>query len=480
MEQVSKRAGPVLAFSTASLVLMGFAGSVWDLDGNRFTQVTGRGAARSIDFTTDTVTTVCAYQLRNDGTQAVLACSTPSVLPVESDACGVAWYSGTLSFNLLQNRSYWGKTNGPEFTRVLVARSGTSGDLYTGTDDYEQGPMDATACYRSRYKENAALSPIVFYNGAVPDDLDCGAAGTCIGGISDGLACTSDAACIDSLGVIDGYCYSRKSMAGCPFSCNLPSGCDTGYGRTDNDFFTAAYRTNSSGQTTATTRFDHYGATSGHSPPAGDWSYQPESGMCDGIFGNDTPCEAGDSCVFGFESCDSQYTVMRRNSYTNVSLNIRRGQNRRDSLVEGYVKMKYVDTSNREIGLVSRFYDNDNYYVFMVREYPSDFARIQRRRNGTLEVVTTAAPVLNLLAWTQLSFLIRDNGTVVNAGFAPSGTCNMSGKVNGATVISSSNVGCGRAPYGNYGVYSFNNSSAQFYELDAFACAPGAAGKCFK
>ncbi len=476
----AQRRPSLWGMSSISLLLMGFVGGVYDLDACRFTTVSGRAVTRTVTGYTDAYSsvTICAYQLRKNGAWVALACTSPSSTVEATDPCGVNWYEFTLNFTLLSADAYWSRINGPEFTRVSIERNVSNGALFTGTDDFSNGPMNDSSCYRSLFKENAAPAPILYYNGATPDDLDCLGNGICIGGGQNGEVCSDDTDCVNTSGVIDGYCHDKKSMAGCPFTCNLTMGCDTGYGTTENRFYDSAHRVNSSGQSTASTRFDHYGGTSASGPPAGSWSYLGESGICSGGSFAGLPCDTSSQCTGG--SCSASWTVMRRNSYTADSLNVRRGENRRDSLVEAYVKMKEVDSTDREIGLVNRFYDADNYYVFMVREYGGDYARIQRRRNGAYETVATATPSFGLTSWLRIGFQIRDNGSWVNTGFLPSGTCHMAGTISGTTVVSHSSVSCLRAPYGNYGVFSYYNSSAQFWDLDAYPCMPTSTGKCYR
>ncbi len=438
----------VLGLASASL-LMGAVGAV-DCSESRFRSVATRASTVTIEGYVDRYlgVTVCAYQQSVSGGALgyVLGCTSPNANePTDPDSCGVVWYPYAITVTLNGNNDFWFRDRGPEYTRVLVSQNVTNGTFFTATDDFYDGPSDSSTCWRSMLRENASIQPLTYFNGAVPSDLDCSSA--------------------------------TRSFAGCPFTCNLPNGCDASYANTSNEFWSSIYRTNTSGQDTSQTRFDHYGATSAAGTPAGNWGYAMENGICVGGSNPGVKCDADATCLGG-GNCNNYYMVMRRNTYGVESLNVRRGENRRNTKLTAYVKMKYADINNREIGLVGRWFDEDNYFVFMVREYGGDYARLQRRAAGTYLTLATATPSLNLLSWTKLGFKIIDMGSYVNSTFVPNGNCYLAGYVGSSLVVSNSSTGCSQNPQGNYGVYSNYNSSAQFWDLDAYVCVPGSSLAC--
>ncbi len=439
------KATRALGFSASSLLLAGYVGAV-DCSEGRFRSVSGRASSITIVGWDDQYAShaVCAYQQTKDpNLTAPLGCAWPDPGAVQF-SCGVAFYPFSISTTLLANDQYWFRDNGPEYTRVVLSRSSGGGALYTATADEEKGPADSSTCGRARIKSNSALAPLTYYNGSVPDDLDCGS--------------------------------SPRSFAGCPYSCDIPEGCDANYGKRPNEFYLTSYRSNSEGQDTSQTLFDAYGANGSSGTPAGPWGYLDESGVCVGGSSSGLKCDLESQCPGGY--CDNYWVTMRRNTYTGDAVNVRRGENRRNALVESWVKMKYADGNNQEIGIANRFYSADNYFVFMVREYGGDLAWIHRFSGGAFSIVTSSATSLNLLTWNRLGFEVRDNGSYASSGaFVPSGSCKMRGYVNGATVLTTDTATCSFAPYGNYGVYSYYNSSAQFWDLDAFPCN---AGRCLK
>ncbi len=442
--------GRVVGLGLPSLLLMGFAGGVYDFNGCRYVTTSSRTAPVAFTGFVDAPTgvTICAYQQsRFPDLVAVLGCVTPSTTASGTDACGVSWYPFNMTLTPLVNGRYWARDNGPEFTKLVLART-QGGGLHIGTKDFAEGPSDDTTCWRSRMAENSAQTAITIFNGALPARLDC-----------------------------DG---ATRAYEGCPFTCNLPGGCDTSYGRTQNSFALSSHRVNSSGQATSQTRFDPYGATTASGVPAGAWTYQLESGVCTGGLFPGNKCDSAGDCTGGF--CNRFYTVMRRNSYTADAINLRRGEMRRNNKVVSYVKMKYVDVNNREIGVVNRFFNADNYFAFVVREYGGDYAKIHRYQNGVYTNLVSATPSLTLTSWTQLGFELRDNGAYQDAAFVPNGTCVAKASVNGSTVLNLASTPCSFAPYGRYGVFSFYNSNAQFLNLDAVPCiwVDAASGICFE
>ncbi len=415
----------VCCLALGSALLAGYTGGITSCPGFENTQRRFRSVANRTDQVTisgyvdQSSGTICAYQQTKDGSlSAPLACASP-VSNQGNDGCGVYWYDFALNFSLLGDDNNWFGQHNPtqgayEYTRVIVKSGADTFFSFTGDEAF--GPSDSSSCYRSRARENGAMAPITFYRGGVPAERDCAS--------------------------------GENSHDGCPFTCNLPYGCDVSYGISHNPFSEAAYRANYEGQTTALTRFDHYGANSSYSPPTGNWSYQWESGA------------------------SPQYIVMRRNNYTSDSLNIRRGERRRNSYVSAWVKAQYVDGNNTQLGVISRFHDNNNYFTFMVLETGGDLARIQRFAAGYWLSLATSYPSFNLLSWTKLGFTMRDRGTYGPTGFTPDGNCSAVGAINDAVVVSLSSTPCSFAPHGGYGVFSYYHSSAQFWNLDAYAMEP--------
>ncbi len=418
----------VCCLGLAAALLAGYTGGITSCPGfentqRRYRSVTNRTDQVTISGYADSTATICVYQQTKDsGLSAPLACAAPTTNE-GTDGCNVAWYGYSLTFSLLGNDSNWfGQHNpsqgGYEFTRVL-AKSG-SDTLFSFTGDETAGPSDGSTCYRSRARENGSMMPITFYRGGVPAERDCSS--------------------------------GENSYDGCPFTCNLPYGCDTSYGTSFNWFFDQPYRVNYDGQSTALTRFDHYGYSSTWSVPPGDWTYQSESAVWPNF---------------------PWYTVMRRNNYTSDSLNIKRGEKRRNSYVTAYAKSAAVNSSNQQMGLISRFYNNDNYFTFMVLEYGGDIARIQKVQAGYWESLVTAWPSFNMVNnWTKLGFTVKDRGSFGPTGFVPNGYCNARGAINDVLVVQASSTPCNWAPYGNYGVFSYYHSSPQFYNLDAYPATP--------
>ncbi len=428
----------VAGLALAGFILAGFMGAV-DCDGSRFRSVASKTASVTVTGYADSASyIVCAYQQTKDGPllSSPRACVYPNAANYSDDGCGVRWYSFSMTFSLLGTDTYWFTGSGNSvFTRVLISRNVSGGALFTATGDFSEGPANGTACWRSQIAENAALAPLTYYLGSVPDEMECS------GGVN--------------------------SYAGCPFTCNLARGCDEAYGVTQNDFFNYSHRVNTSYQDTSQTRFDHFGPNSTAGTPAGDWGYQYESGVCMGGPYNGWACEGSGNC--GGYDCNNYWVVMRRNAFTFDSLNIRRGQSRRNVQVESWVKTKYADANHREIGVVGRYYDLNNYFVFMVREYGGDLARIHRYVGGGYQTVAGPTyPALNLTGWNRLGLKIVDHGSYVNNRWVPSGYCAMSGIVNSSTVVSTSSTACNNAPYGKYGVFTYYMNDAQFWDLDAY------------
>ncbi len=492
----------VLGITSWSIFLMGFAGGV-DRDQARYRSVAKRDSRVTITGFADTHSgiTICAYQQSVAGGALAnpLGCGHPRVADAfPPDACGVTWYPFTLDVELLSNDDFWFRDNGPDYTRVLISRNVSGGTLFTATGDFDKGPSDASTCARSRLRDNASIQPLTFFNGSIPDDLQCNDSGYTRPGRSikargrgpfwppppfaDGTPPSAQAeAALSRLKRQPPWggepVGSVNSFAGCPFTCNLPSGCDANYGNTKDEYSLTTFRTNSSGQDTSKTRYDRYGENTASGVPAGEWGYQLESGTCDGGFNDGNVCETDGECPAG--SCDNGFTVMRRNDLTGPSINLRRGESRRNLRLGTFAKMKGSGSDNQQVGLVARFFDADNYFAFVVTEYPSDQARIVRYSSGAPATLAWGRPVLDLTRWTRLTFKIIDNGDFVNSGFVPDGSCQMSGSVNGSSGAAISSTPCGNAPYGNYGVFSNQSSSAQFFDLDADLCGPGATHKCY-
>ncbi len=419
--------GGAAVLAVASTLLMGFVGTVTNCPGfedtqGRFRVVTNRTDSVTISGWTDAWSgvTICAYQQTKDqAVSAVLGCTSPSSYSDGTDNCNVNWYPFSMTVTLLGNNDSWFGQHNPaegvtEYTRVSVNKSGTSGGLYTGTGDKDFGPSDGSTCFRSKAMENGAIAPITFHRGGLPPQREC------------------------ATGI--------NSYDGCPFTCNLPGGCDSLYGVREQEFSQASHRANADGQVTALTRFDHFGANAAAGTPSGDWSYQWENQW--------------------------YYVVMGRAYYSYDSLNIRRGENRRNTKVEAWIKTAAVNSYNQQLGLIARHYDANNYFTFMLHEYGYDAVRLHAYWGGNWVNLATAYPSLNLLGWTRAGMVVRDRGSYSGNGFNPNGYCYLAGTVSGATVVSLASTYCGFAPYGRYGVFSYLHMSPQFWDLDAFPERP--------
>ncbi len=428
------------ALVCVSFVLVGYTGFV-DRNVSRFRSVGARASWVTISGYDDQagIYSICAYQQsRNPTTQYVLGCAAPQAGVWITDPCGRVYYRWTMTVALLATNEAWFKdAGGPEYTRVFVSRNNNGGGIYTATADELNGQEDDTACYASQLFTRTSISPLIYFNGAVPTDLTCGAS---------------------------------RTFAGCPFTCNQADGCDIQYGTRQIEFSTYGARVNYNGQDTSRTSFDHYGANNGSGTPPGEWSYMAESGNCSGGTTPGLGCDSSAQCGGG-GICSPYWTVMRRNTYGYDSLNVRRGENRRNAKVEAWVKMRASDTYNREIGLVQRWYNRDNYFAFSLTEYTFDVVKIHKYQAGGYSALAWGYPVMNLTQWTRLGFTAVDLGSFTNNGqWVPNGACTLTGIVNGTTAVSAANVACGFAPYGGYGTFTYFNSSAQFWDLDARAC----------
>ncbi len=425
-----------VALVGAGLMLSGYMGAV-DCEGSRYRSVSSQTQSVTVTGYADSYNEVlCAYQQTKDGVtlSAPLACTYPSTSS-NVDGCGVPWYSWSLTFSLLGSNGYWFSSTDKLFSRVVISRNATGGSFYTATGDWAESPSDDGTCWRSRIGEGARVVPITYFLNGVPDVFEC------TGG--------------------------ENGSGGCPFTCNLPRGCDESYGTSQNEFYDSAYRTNASGQNTALLRFDAYGQNAASGTPGGDWTYQAETPQClDGPYYGSS-CTTSANC--GGYTCAAYWTVMRRNDYTPDSLNVRRGESRRNFQVEAYAKTKQIDLDHYEMGLVGRFYNRDNYHVFMLREYGGDTAVLHRYVNGSYEIQAAAYPSFNLTIWNRIGFKMVDLGSYTNTTWVPNGYCSMAGKMNGSVLVSASSAPCGNAPYGKYGVFTYFMRDAQFWDLDAFA-----------
>ncbi len=416
----------LVGLGMTSVMLMGFDGAVstWPGTANtqqRFRTVPNRNATVTVSgYADSTAYQICSHQqTRDPNVWATIGCVYPTTAGTRVDACGVTWYPYTMSVALLTDQKYWFGKHHPakgvnEFTRVSVNANFGGGGLVTFTGDAASGPMDASACWRSQARENGAKSAITFYRGNMPPERECTA--------------------------------GANSIDGCPFTCNLALGCDSSYGGTQNEFYNSSYRVNADGQTTALTRFDAYGPNSAYGVPGGDWFYE-----YDGATG---------------------YYLMRRWVWSADSLNIRRGENRRNSRVQAWMKQDWVNQYNQQVGLVSRFYNADNYFVFLLWEHGGDGARIHVYNNGNYVPLATTYPSLNLLTWNRIAFDVQDRGTWQASGFLPNGNCRLAGLVNGTEVVSVSNTACLHAPFGRYGIFTWLNQSSGFWDLDASPLDP--------
>ncbi len=440
----------VTALAVTSFLLTGYLGGV-DCTANRNRAVPTRGAVIEISgWVDDPSSSVCAHQYRSDNVAVSLGCVMPAGSPDTTDTCGASWYPYYINTTLLSDSKFWAGRHDPahdsyEYTKVLVTKAGMqNASLYTATDDFNDGPANGSSCYRSLTRENASLrAPLVYYREAVPQALQC-------------------------------YTPGAKPYAGCPFTCSLAVGCDRQYGDKLEKFYQPSHRINSEGQSVATTRFEHRGATSAAGTPSGDWSFQYNSGACVGGVYPGKGCDTESECDVWYDntgicSGEATYVVMRRNSFTSDSLKLRRGAYRRNSKIDSWVKMKAVDVNNREIGLVQRWKDADNYFAFIVREYGGDYAKIHRYYNGTYATLAAVAPAVNLINWNKLGFDMRDNGSYVDDQWVPNGNCRARAYLNDTLIINLASTYCGFAPYGWYGPFSYYNSSAQFWDLNAYA-----------
>ncbi len=437
-----------LAAMAGAFVFMGQTGVV-DFATNvasRYKTVSTKAAWVSINGYVDSYVPICAYQQNVNGPNlsTVINCAWPSFW--HTDACGVNWYWFSMSQYLMGNNDHWFTAGTKEYTRVFVARGdGIKQGMYTATGDFYSGPSDSTACRRSQAQENAAIAPITYYLNGVPDDLECSA--------------------------------GQNSYAGCPFTCNSPTGCDVNYGNVQAEFSTASYRVNSSGQSTALTRYDKYGYSTYAPVPSGNWTYGKESGTCQNWPYYGVACEENWQCGYygyyywAYGQCSSYWTVMRQNNYNAESINVKRGESRSNSLVETWLKTKYRDYSHYEIGLVNRFYNANNYFVFWVNNL-SGSAMIHGVNNSAWIGVGGGSTSANLLNWTRFGFEIRDRGSFVNGAFQPNGYCWMRGYVNGASVVANDSTNCAWAPRGSYGPYTYYMTDAQFWDLDARPRSP--------
>ncbi len=428
--------------------LVGFTGFT-DFTHSRHRATPSKTTAHTITGYDDQYTSyqICAYQqTRNPQFSTVLGCAWPTTTGSVTDACGKVWYRFTLNVTLLGDIDYWSKDNANiESTRVFLTRNQTNGGLYTGTVDESSGPSDASTCYESRVRSNMNVAPVVYYLGSVPNDLWLGS------------------------GV--------PPSPGVPFKCGVAEGCDAAYGKTLMTFYNTAFRTNPSLQDTSKTLFDMWSASTGWPAPVHPWGYRLESGNCTGGSTPGAGCDNNAQCAGGGTCTGQQYTIMRRmvdTAENQDSLQIRRGENRRNSLVEAWVKLKKVDVNNREIGIISRWYDRNNYFGFTVAEYPFDVVRIHTYINGTWTAVGYQWPSMNLTVWNRIGFKITDNGSYANGLFTPNGNCAATGYLNQVSVISYASTPCSHAPYGNYGIFSYiEQASSQAWALYAFPCMTG-------
>ncbi len=428
-----------------SLLLAGYRGYV-DREVSRFRSVSARLSQVTISGYDDQYSySICAYQQsRNPSSQYVLGCSAPDRRNKLTDACGKVWYRWSFAVWLMNTDEAWFKDAGaPEYTRLYVARNNAQGGLYTSTGDEARGPSDSTTCFDSRIGTNSGIVPLVYYNGAVPADLNCA--------------------------------NGSRAYGGCPFSCSLATGCDMQYGRTQDEFTSSSARVNFNGQDTSKTQFDMWAANYALPPPTQPWGYRLESGTCSGGTSPGAGCDASSECAGGGTCSPGSWTVMRRPSVYEEyeSLNIRRGESRRSSLVEAWLKMKRNDPANQQLALVNRWYDINNYFAFTVMEYPFDVVSIHTRVNAIWTAVGYSYPAMNLLTWNRVGFKVIDNGSYSGAGqFTPDGTCAATGYINGASVINFASTPCGHAPYGNHGVLSYKETgAAQLFDLDATPCS---------
>ncbi len=448
----ASRLGAGVLLVATSFLLSGYLGGV-DCSYSRYQSVPTRSSSYTITGWVDSPSyQVCAHQYGQDNYAYPLGCVWPVGYPDTTDGCGASWYPYSLTVTLNSSSHYWNGRHDPakdeyESTKVLVTRSGSqNASFYTATGDaYNHGPSNTAACFRSFARENSTTKmPLVFFREAVPSELRCDTPG-------------------------------EKSFAGCPFTCSLTKGCDREYGTKLDQFYNAAHRVNSEGQSTAMTRFDHRGATSSSGTPSGDWTYQYNSGACVGGAYPGKGCDSESECdvwynTTGYCSGAASYILLRRNNYTADSLKLRRGANRRNARIDSWIKMKGNDVNNREIGLVQRWRDENNYFAFVVREYGGDYAKIHRYwGGGYANLAATTGISMDLIQWNRIGFEMWDHGSYSGTRFVPNGNCRAKGYLNGTNILYLSSTYCGFAPYGKYGPFSFWNSGAQFWDLNAYA-----------
>ncbi len=412
---LGNRFAQVAGFGMMAAMLMG-AGSGAVLYGNgaagsRYTQVATRGTAYTFaGYAENPSEPICAFQQKKDSSMAPIGCFYATQTPY-TDACGVTWYWFSVNLNLLTSNDYWFGQHNPaigkyENAQVYLTRNVSNSGLYTVTDDWWSGPTEyGPTCFRAMFPLDGAVTAMTIYNGGRPG----------------GVACSG----------------TSRSKAGCPFTCNLSTGCDQLYGPHEYEFYNSLFRTNSSGQDTSQIEYDHYGFSSAMGTPPGDWYY-------------------------GWDSTFT-YIVMRRDAVTAESMNIRRGESRRNVMIEAYARNTTSTWS--ELGLVGRWTNRDRYFVFRVMEYPSDTAQLHRQWDGVyLSITPDTHPSFDAVnSWVRLGLEIRDRGSYVNGGFVPDSQCSVQGFINGVNVIGTSPTGCSMfAPTGGYGVFSSLNNGAMY------------------
>ncbi len=440
----------LVGLGAASVVLSGAAGMFYVNNGagSRYSSVPYRNSTPSFwgysDVSTDPA---CVYQQKKDSTMAVLACGYPDTQFGYTDACGVTWYPYNFWVSLNAGDDYWFGTHDPaagkyEYTQIFVSRNSSSSGLVTFPDDWQSGRSKyPSTCFRSLLKTNGSVTPIILFRGGMPAGQSCSG--------------------------------SVRSFAACPSTCSLPSGCDFSLGSTQDEFYLASRRVNSSNQDTSQTEFDHYAGLSGYTP-GGNWYYGWESRACVGGTYNGLACTQNYNCAGGYCGA-ANYVVLRRDTYSGLdSLQIRRGESRRNVRIEAWSKNTGSGYYYRYTGLIGRFYNNDNYFAFRLTEYGSDSAWIDRV-STTIghQTVAISYPSFNMNNnWTRLGFDIKDRGSYVDAGFVPSGNCYVAGLINGNPVVSAASTPCSFAPTGRSGVYNNASYGSQFWDLDATPLSP--------
>ncbi len=442
-----------LLISGSSVTAMAAMGEVSSFNGvftggSRFTSVTQKNQSVNFWGYSDTLAEpTCAFQQKSDSSMAPLGCSYPTTGGAYTDPCGITWYPYQVNVTLNAANAYWfGRNNATtgekEYTQVFLSRNTSDSGLYTLTGDWTNGPSEyGPTCWRTLFQTNSAVAPMTIYHNGVPTDFGC--QGT------------------------------NRPFAACPFTCNQPDGCDFLTGERQWEFSNSNYRLNSSSQDTSQTEWDHYGHSGAYSPPAGNWFYGWESRACVGGTYNGLSCTQDYNCAGGY--CGPPYyVVMRRDTYTGDSLNIRRGESRRNSKVEAWVKNTGSGYYYRYLGLISRFYNSNNYFAFKLSEYGSDHAYLERLIGGSIQgIASIVYPSFNMYNnWTRIGLEVRDRGSYTNGGFVPNGNCYVGGILNGSTVTSVASTLCNFAPVGSYGTYSHYNYGAQYYDVDAYPLAP--------